>query len=260
MVVQSGNVVIDGIRIREAVIGDGAPILMIHGWGASVELLAPLSLRLSRLGYRCHQIDLPGFGDSDEPTEPFSIFDYASICLAYLDHQGLSEVHYFGHSLGGRIGLILGSDHSDRIRQMALSNSAGIKIEAAMRTRLRLSAYRSLRRSLETIGAKSAANLLRAGYNRRFGSEDYRNASPVLRQTLIHIVNQDLLDHAKRVSVPTILIWGDEDQETPLWMGRKLEAAIPDAALILHEGAGHYAYLDFPDRTASIMDALFQSN
>lgn len=259
MVAQCGNVVINGIRIREAVVGDGAPIFMVHGWGASIELLAPLSLRLSRRGYRCHQIDLPGFGGSDEPAEPFTIFDYATFCLAYLNHRGLSKVNYFGHSLGGRIGLILASDHRGRIGKMALSNSAGIKIETALQTRLRLRAYKSLRRGLETIGAKSAADGLRKNYNRRFGSDDYRKASPILRQTLINIVNQDLLDHAKRVSVPTILIWGDADQETPLWMGRKLEAAIPDAALIIHEGAGHYAYLDFPDKTASIMDALYRS-
>lgn len=257
--VQSGNVVINGIRIRESIVGDGAPILMIHGWGASIELLAPLSLRLSRLGYRCHQIDLPGFGGSDEPNEPFTIFDFAAFCLAYLDHIGIKKIHFFGHSLGGRIGLILGSDHSDRIRKMTLSNSAGIKSKAPLQTRLRLSAYKSLRRSLANIGAKSAADGLRESYNQRFGSEDYLTASPILRQTLINVVNQDLLDHAKRVSVPTILIWGADDQETPLWMGRKLEAAIPDAALIIHEGAGHYAYLDFPDRTASIMDALFRS-
>ncbi len=232
---------------------------MVHGWGASIELLAPLSLRLSRLGYRCCQIDLPGFGGSDEPNEPFTIFDYAAFCLAYLDHLGINKVHYFGHSLGGRIGLILGSDHGDRIASMVLSNSAGIKVEAALPTRLRLSAYKSLRRGLEKIGAKSAADGIRQSYNRQFGSDDYRTASPVMRQTLVNIVNQDLLDHATCVSVPTILIWGDEDEETPLWMGRKLEATIPDAALILHEGAGHYAYLDFPDRTASIMDALYRS-
>jgi len=232
---------------------------MVHGWGASIKLLEPLAFPLSRLGYQCHLIDLPGFGESNEPPEPFSIFDYAAFCLAYLDHRQLSDVHYFGHSLGGRIGLILASDHSDRIRKLVLSNSAGIKTEAPFYTRLRLSAYKSLRRSLENIGAKSTADNLRELYTRRFGSDDYRQASPVMRQTLINVVNQDLLDYARRVSRPTILIWGDEDEETPLWMGQKLEAAIPDAALILHEGAGHYAYLDFPDKTARIMDALYRS-
>ncbi len=258
--VQSGKVEINGINIRESIIGDGAPALLVHGWGASIELLAPLVNRLSRLGYRCYSFDLPGFGESDEPPESFTIFDYAAFCLAYLDHHQLGAVNFFGHSLGGRIGLILGSDHSDRIRALALSNSAGIKAEAPLGARLRLRAYQSARQSLVRIGAKSASESLREKYRRRFGSDDYRNASPIMRQTLIKVVNDDLLEYAKRVAVPTILLWGDKDEDTPLWMGHKLEKAIPDAALIVHAGAGHYAYLDFPDKTASIIDALYRSN
>lgn len=231
---------------------------MLHGWGANLDLLEPLARRLSPLGYQCHVFDLPGFGESDEPPAPFSVFDYAAFCLAYLDHHRLTAAHCFGHSLGGRIGLILGSDHSDRIQSLALSNSAGVKTEAALPARLRLKAYKTLRRGLSTVGAGSAAESLRQIYSRRFGSDDYQNASPVMRQTLVKVLSQDLLEHARRVAAPTILIWGDADQDTPLWMGRKLEAAIPDAALIIHQGAGHYAYLDFPEKTARIMDALYR--
>ncbi|MCY3834042.1 MAG: alpha/beta hydrolase [Chloroflexi bacterium] len=255
-----GKVVIDGIEIRELVIGDGAPVLMVHGWGARIELLEPLALRLSRLGHRCYMIDLPGFGESAEPPAPFTIFDYAAFCIAYLDKRQLASVNYFGHSLGGRIGLILGSDYCERLRNLALSNSAGLKAAAALHTRMRQSFYKSIRRSLAGMGAKSAADGLRALYNRRFASDDYRAASPVMRKTLVNIVNQDLLEQAGRVAIPTILIWGDADRETPLWMGHKLEAAIPDAALIIHAGAGHYAYLDFPDKTAGIIDALFRAD
>ena len=257
--VPGAKVEINGIRIRESVIGDGAPVLMIHGWGASIELLAPLAIRLQRLGYSCYALDLPGFGESDEPREPFTIFDYAAFCLAYLDHHQLGEINYFGHSLGGRIGLILGSDHSDRIRKLALSNSAGLKTKAPLGARLRLRAYQVARRNLARFGAKSASESLREKYSRRFGSDDYRNASPIMRQTLINVVNEDLQKYANRVAVPTILLWGDEDEETPLWMGRKLELAIPDAALIVHPGAGHFAYLDFPEKTVSIVDALYRS-
>ena len=144
---QSGKVIINGISIRESIVGDGAPVLMIHGWGANIELLAPLALPLSRLGYRCHMIDLPGFGESEVPPQPYSIFDYAALCADYLDNHRLSQVNYFGHSLGGRIGLILASDCSARIRKLVLSNSAGIKSEATFPARIRLSAYQSARRS-----------------------------------------------------------------------------------------------------------------
>ena len=109
-------------------------------------------------------------------------------------------------------------------------------------------------------GAGAVAERLRQLYNQRYGSSDFQSATPLMRQTLINVVNQDLLEYAERVDVPTILIWGDADQDTPLWMGKKLEKAIPDAALIVHEDASHYAYLDFPDKTAAVMDALYRSS
>ncbi len=251
---------IKGISIRQSIQGEGQPVLMVHGWGASIDLLQPLAQRLSRRGFRCYMLDLPGFGESDEPPAPYTVSDYAAFCLAYLDHHGLRAAHYFGHSLGGRIGLALAAENSERIKSMALSNSAGIRIKPPLHSRLRLNLYRGLRAGLEAAGANAAAQLLRAKYNRRYGSPDFQAASPVMRQTLIKVVNQDLLEYAARVAAPTILIWGDQDAETPLWMGQKLEKTIPDAALIVHEGAGHYAYLDFPDKTASILQALFRSD
>ena len=256
---ESSSIQIGGIDICHRIVGTGAPVLLVHGWGADSSLLQPLADRLSPLGYRCHLLDLPGFGGSAEPTVPFTVFDYADFCLAYLDHHSLSSVHFFGHSLGGRIGLILGSEHSARIQKMTLSNSAGIRTQLPAHTRLRLKLYQSIRGGLDSLGAKTLSDSLRSAYSQRYASADFLNASPIMRETLINVVNQDLLDYAARVSVPTILIWGDDDQETPLWMGRKLERAIPDAALIVHETAGHYAYLDYPDKTASIMHALFQA-
>ena len=95
---------IQGIRIREQAIGEGPPVLMAHGWGASIDALQPLALRLSQLGYQCLMFDLPGFGESGEPKQAFTIQDYATFCIDYLNHHELESVNYFGHSLGGRIG------------------------------------------------------------------------------------------------------------------------------------------------------------
>ena len=233
---------------------------MLHGWGANIELLQPLAQRLSKQGFRCYMLDLPGFGESAEPPAPFSIHDYADFVLAYMDHHGLERAHIFGHSLGGRIGLVLGAKQAGRVNKMALSNCAGIKTKPSMAARARLQLYQTIRGSLHAIGARAMSDDLRQLYNRRYASADYRNASPVMRQTLIKVVNQDLLGLAGSIAAPTILIWGDRDQDTPLWMGEALENAIPDAALITHQGAGHYAYLDFPDETAAIMRALFSSD
>jgi len=254
------RIVVNGQEIRERVVGKGAPVLMIHGWGANLELLQPLAQNLEGFDYRLYMLDLPGFGGSAEPTAPYTIFDYAAFCVAYLDLHRLEQVHYFGHSLGGRIGLILGSEHSDRLKSMVLSNSAGIKARQPLSSQLRLRLYQSLRKGLNRLGAPAIAQDLRQRYNKRYGSPDFQAASEVMRATLVNVVRQDLLPNATRVQVPTVLIWGDADTETPLWMGEKLEKAIPDAALIVHEGAGHYAYLDYARKTAAIMNALYSND
>lgn len=257
--VDSRQVQIDGIDTRQRIIGAGPPVVMVHGWGANVELLQPLALRLSRLGHQCHMFDLPGFGESAEPPWPWTIFDYANHVIAYMDKHELACARYFGHSLGGRIGLILGARHADRIEKMALSNSAGLKVASPLPAQLRLRMYQHIRDGLRNLGAGALSERLRHSYNQRYGSQDYLSASPVMRQTLVNVVNQDLLAYAENVAVPTILIWGGQDRDTPLWMGEALERAIPDAALITREAAGHYAYLDYPDDAAAIMHALFRA-
>jgi len=249
---------IAGIKINNQIMGEGDPIVMLHGWGANITLLQALAERLITHGYQVYMFDLPGFGDSDDPPEAYTVFDYAKFCIAYLDYFNLNQVYLFGHSFGGRLGLILASDYAQRIKKMTLSDSAGIKTRAPLTSRLRLYSYKFIRDSLNTIGAKSLSDTLRETYNKRYGSTDFQQVSGVMRQTFINVVNQDLLDHASRVTVPTVLIWGDKDEDTPLWQGQKLEATIPDCGLVIYEGAGHYAYLEYPDKTARIMDALFQ--
>ena len=246
------------IKIAEAIAGEGQPVLLLHGWGANIELVWALGEHLVKMGYRVYALDMPGFGQSDYPPTGWTVFDYAKFIIHYMDAHHLEKVHLFGHSFGGRLGLILGSDYAERICKMALADSAGVLSPTPMLKRARLGVYKGLRNGLESIGAEGLSTQLRTWYGKRYGSADYQSVSGVMRETFVKVVNQDLLPHAARVTVPTILFWGDKDDDTPLWMGQLLEKTIPDAALIVHEGAGHYSYLEFPEKTARVMDALFK--
>ncbi len=257
---ESQIIEIDGIQINETIIGDGQPLVMLHGWGANIKLLQPLADKLVTYGYQIFMFDHLGFGESQDPPYPYTIFDYANFCVKYFDYHKLDKTHIFGHSFGGRLSLILGSDYAHRINKIVISDGAGLVTPTPIHKQIRLKSYKSIRDSLYKVGAKSLADALRDKYNQRYASTDFQQVSGVMRQTFINVVNQDLLDYARRISVPTVLIWGDKDEDTPLWQGQKLAESIPDSALIIHEGAGHYAYLDFPDKTARIMDALFQSD
>jgi pimeloyl-ACP methyl ester carboxylesterase len=247
---------IDGLRVAETVLGDGKPVVLLHGWGANIDLMLPLAQRLAPLGYRCYLLDLPGFGQTEAPELSWGVYDYAKFVIAYLDYHGLECVHLFGHSFGGRLGLILGADYPERIRKMALADSAGVRPKASFSTQARLATYKFIRDGLTKIGMKGLSEKLRGWYNGRYASADYQ-AAGALRETFVRVVNEDLLPYAARVQASTLLFWGDQDEDTPLWQGKLLEQTIPDAGLIVFEGAGHYSYLDKLGDTARIVDHFF---
>ncbi|HEX2619070.1 MAG TPA: alpha/beta hydrolase, partial [Phototrophicaceae bacterium] len=234
-------------------------VLMLHGWGANLDLVLPLAKRLAQLNYRIYAPDLPGFGETAPPPVAWTVYDYAAWVLAYLDSQQISgQVYLFGHSFGGRLSLILGADHAERFRKIVLADSAGVREPAPITSRLRLSTYRAIRTGLRTVGLRPIADHLQSWYSRRYGSSDYNAASGTMRETFVRVVNEDLLPYAARVKPSTLLLWGDRDDDTPLHQGKLLEQTIPDAGLVVFKGAGHYSYLERLDESVRVIDYFFR--
>lgn len=252
---------VNGIRtahlVAEPPASASATVIALHGWGAHSGLMWPVAERLARLGYRVLVPDLPGFGQSQPPPVAWSVGDYAHFVLAYLDAHHADQVFLIGHSFGGRLGLVLGADQPDRIRRMALADAAGVPSRPSLTTRTRLAVYKRVRDTLYAVGAKGTADKLRAWYGKRYGSADYQSAG-ALRETFVRVVNENLLPYAARVACPTLLFWGDKDEDTPLWQGQTLERTIPDAGLIVYPGAGHYSYLEHLGEFVQVVDHFFK--
>jgi len=143
---------------------------------------------------------------------------------------------------------------------MILANAAGIRPKTPIAQQARLKTYKSIRDGLTAMGAKGLSDWLRNQYNTRYGSSDFNNTSGIMRQTFIQVINQDLLNYAERVDVSTLLFWGDQDEETPLWMGETLEKTIPDAGLVVLEGTGHYSYIQKNVKTAQVINFFLKQN
>jgi len=258
------TLIVDGMSIAHAVAApvgtpQAAPILMLHGWGAHSGLMWAAAAGLAAHGWQSYIPDLPGFGGTPAPLTAWSVYDYANFVLHYMDALGVDRVHLIGHSFGGRLALILGARHADRIEKVALSDSAGVPPKRSQRMNVRLSAYKAVRTGLQRIGARSLSDRLQAWYSARYGSADYRAAAGVMRETFVRVVNENLLPLAAQVARPTLLFWGDQDADTPLWMGQMLEKTIPDAGLIVFAGAGHYAYLERSSEFVRIVDHFFKA-
>ncbi len=251
------TLVVHGLKIACTVVGNGpAAILALHGWGGSIESFWPVALQLNRSGrYTIHLLDLPGFGKSALPPAPWDVSDYAAFVAAYMAERGLTRVHVLGHSFGGRIGLVLGAEYAERVDRMVLANSAGVPNPPDP---LRDVAVRAAKTILHLPGLRRLYEPVRRRAYEQLGATDYLEAGP-LRETFLKVIGQDLLPQAARISRPTLLIWGDRDRDTPLWQGRRLEQTIPDAGLVIFEGAGHFSYLERLPDYVRIVDHFFMT-
>lgn len=231
---------ITGLQVRYHAQGAGPPVLILHGWGGSIESVLPISAAIAGVA-TSYAVDLPGFGESDPPPEPWGAGEYAEFVSQLMDALGLDAAVLVGHSFGGRVAIRLAADFPERVTKLVLVNSAGIRPARTGRYYRRV-ALAKLGKAVARIGG-SPGERLRARIVRRTASPDYLNAG-ALRGTFVRVVNEDLTGYLPKVQVPTLLIWGERDQETPLKDGQLMEKLIPDAGLVVFDQAGHYSYVD----------------
>lgn len=91
---------------------------------------------------------------------------------------------------------------------------------------------------------------------RKRGSSDYNNATPLMRATLVKVVNEDLEPLIHLVQCPTLLIWGDLDTATPIADAKRMEELITDAGLVVCEGAGHFSFAEQPAKVNGALRAF----
>jgi pimeloyl-ACP methyl ester carboxylesterase len=236
---------VNGLRVNIEQAGSGPPLLLLHGWGASSRAFAPLISHLVREFSVCAP-DLPGFGLSAMPPATWGVADYTSLTEGLMRRLGWEKAHLLGHSNGGRICIALAARSPDLVDRLILVDSAGIRPPRTMRLRARGTLARSARRILGHPAAGASGRRLLDALYRRLGMTDYATSGE-LRSTFVKIVNEDLSPLLPTISSPTLVIWGANDVETPIWMANRIAHAIPGARLVTLAGAGHFAYLDAPE-------------
>lgn len=243
---------INGIKTYYEVIGDGKPLLVLHGWGNSSDTMRPIAMLAKGCGYRVFSIDLPGFGFSAAPPRDWQVRDYVEFVMKFLEEFHLEIVDIISHSFGGRITIMLSALYPGRVGKIALVDSAGIKPKRHLRYYLSVYTYKALKAVFKFIYGKAYPG----SFLGRMGSADYRNAGE-LKGTFIKVINEDLTEYLSRIQAPTLLIWGEKDTETPLSDGYLMKKLIPNSSLKIIENAGHHCFIDRQDEFNSIITTLF---
>ena len=181
--------------------------------------MQPLVSLLSK-HYQCVSLDLFGFGFSDEIENYQNFDDYVETFHQFLVTHKIENPILIAHSFGARLAILYAISHP--VKALILTGAAGIKPKL-------------------TLKKKIKQNLHKLNFKVK-GSYDYEKATPFLRKVLVEVVNKDLSNQLKKIEVPTLLIWGEKDTETPLWMAKKMNQLLTKSTLILFKKEDHFAY------------------
>lgn len=235
------NIEINGIKIAYDCAGEGTPVLLLHGWGVSRQSLKPVFDGISDC-CRVYSLDLPGFGESEEPARPFTPDDFADIVEGFIGRLCLKNPIIFGHSNGGRTALALAGRGYSNIGKLVLAGCAGLKPRRKPSYYIKTFTFKLGKKALKwpVVG-----KLLSKSFDpSKYGSADYKAASPVMKRTMSLLLSTDLKPRLGNIRAPALLFWGENDTATPLADGKVMEKLMPDAALIVYKNSGHYAFLE----------------
>jgi pyruvate dehydrogenase E2 component (dihydrolipoamide acetyltransferase) len=242
---------VDDRSLRHRVLGNrGEPVVMVHGFGGSLETWAPNQAALASAGYTVAALDLPGHGESSLDVGSGSLDELAATVLAYMDAAGIQRAHLVGHSMGAAVCLALADQGPARVRSLTLVGPAGLgqKIDAdvirgLVGARSREDLLPLLQRLFANPAAVPAAMLERmARFKQRTGAVEALTKIAMSRYAGTPSGRQ-LRDVVG--TVPTLMIWGAEDRMIP--------PPAPDApvraGVRLHvlPGAGHMVQLEAAD-------------
>lgn len=215
--------------------GCGEVVLFLHGWGSSHLDFAGTSKIVQRT-MRVINIDLWGFGKSEEPCSDFLSDDYADMVYELLKKLKIKKVHLVGHSFGGKIATKLCVKFPDFVKSLILVDSAGLQKKLSFFVKKRMKRYKKLK--ILVFQGKKDSNVLE-----KFGSEDYKNSSQTMRKIMVKVVNESCEQDFAKVNVPTLIFWGKKDKDTPLYMGKRINQLIKNSKFVILNG-GHFSHID----------------
>lgn len=224
--------------------GTGRVVILLHGWGDTSAGLKTVAAYLEK-NYEVISLDLPGFGGTQSPPQPWGLDQYAGFIRAFLDKISVQKVYAFiGHSNGGAMAIRGLADGTLQADKLVLLASAGIRNE-----------YKGRNRTLRilTKAGKLVTRPLPGAVRQKLRRQVYQTVgsdmlvAEHLQETFKRIVTDDVRPDAAQLSQPVLLIYGEDDTQTPVWYGQQYHELMTASTLEILPGAGHFVYLDRPE-------------
>jgi pimeloyl-ACP methyl ester carboxylesterase len=261
---------VDGVRVhyQEAGDEDAPALVLIHGFASSTLVWSNVFLKLAEAGYRVIALDLLGYGYSAKPRNgEYTIAGQAKLLTRLLNKLGIPRAIFVGSSYGGAIAATCALDYPDRVEKLILVGTVnnnrpldftlmrvfGSPLFGDVVSPLLIGSRRLLRRRMKRVYDRHEWVL----DERRVDARHLPLRAAGTQRAIIRTVRgwdaERISRDAHLITQPTLLLWGETDQEIPLADGERLHAEIPGSRLIVFLECGHLPHEEYPEAFTNVV-------
>jgi len=250
---------IQGLKTFYREKGKGHIILLLHGWSSSSASWIKTIDVLSQNGFRVVALDLPGFAKTQEPAHSWTISDYSKFVHSFTQAIKLNKFTLMGHSFGGRIGIDYSVRYPEQLNNLILVAAAGIKRYKIVKIKIFLIFTKIGNWILSRPGLKYTKPFISRVWYTISGGQDYRRVSPIMRGVMRRILEENLRAFLPRITMPTLILWGEKDTTTPLEDAEILNEEIVNSFLHIFPEQEHLLHRTIPEELANRIIEFFKA-
>jgi len=237
------EIIINGVKTSYIEMGKGTPFFILHGWNSGSDRWTKEAEIISEKGFRVIVPDLPGFGQSDSLSKPWRINDYINWFEKFTEELKAEEFYLLGYSFGGALAVKIAVKYPQRVKRLFLVAAAVIREKTTKK-----SVFAKFAKIVKLFYFLPFYGFFRkAVYKFIIRKSDYVYTEGIIKETYLNIVKEDISFNLPFVKVPTIIIWGDKDQSTPIKDAHIIESKVKNSKLVLIEGADHLMHKKIPE-------------
>jgi len=248
-------------RIFRYDVGEGEPVILLHGYNHHAEAWVRNIAPLAATGRRVIALDLPGFGRSGIPKMRYSLTGYAEFLVKFMDALTIDSAHLVGSSMGGAIALRTGVDHPDRVRTVTGAGAAGFftsvprawSIAANPLAQLLIRPLLGQKRLLEwshsrayydsSLSSTQQTDLMAEAY----AQPGYKDHILGMAESMLLASEDELLwDTLPTIKAPVLIVWGRQDRTISVQHAYRAAQRIPTAEIVIYDKCGHLPMYEKP--------------
>ncbi len=254
---------IKGMKVHYRDEGEGTPIVLIHGTGASLHTWEDWTTDLVK-NYRVIRLDLPAYGlTGQDPQKRYSSKDYVDLLHAFLGELKVDKFHLAGNSLGGLVSWLYASYHPEKVEQLVLLDPSGFPFKNTPMV-IKMAKTPILNNFIRYITPRSfiEKNIKEVYFDETLIKEStidrYHDLSQYKgnRQAFIdraYVEREDYTERLGLIQAPTLILWGENDAWIPVSDAPKFKAAIKDAQMVIMPKTGHVPMEERPKESLAIV-------